>query len=268
MPEEVHGSGSWSISIGENGELVVERIYWEPWSTHVALVGSTLGQPDPVFTNARCVSAEVTPLGSITGSPATYHTAQIKLTYRAKTSIPAADSPLPGNPTLPSGGAELTFNVRATREAILHSVHGMRYGDNLSGSITGPIPTDEAQGRQLVSIEEWTIRVSNLVAPNYSNLNSLKGCVNNATFLGHAVDTVLFVGYDVDIEWRYDSGSWTRRYAVTWHFRVREATRKNSDNTTTTVGWNHVYRNGDWVYIYVNQHELLYPRKSFANIFV
>lgn len=266
MAVELDQSGSWSITLASPSELVVERMYWESWSAAPAFVGSALGLPDPVFPLARCVEARVEPVGVITASPADYSHAKITLRFRATTEVPSADSPLPGNPTLP-GDASVSVRVTGTREVIAHPVVGLRYGDNLTGNPVGPIPTDEAQGRTFVPVEEWHITLRNLVMPNYSRLNAKKGHVNSTTFLGHAPETVLFESYDIELEWRYVSGNWTRTYAVTWHFRVREVTRKNSDNTTTTVGWNHVLRGGDWVTLYVNQHEKLYPATSFADIF-
>ncbi len=102
-----------------------------------------------------------------------------------------------------------------------------------------PVPEDVNPGI-LVPTEDFTLTWSRVPLPPWTAMRDLRGKINSATFLGHAVGTVMFLGVrtarDFQIE---DTGLWRLEY----HFKVNA--KESTKTANLKLGWNFFWRKED-----------------------
>ncbi len=206
--EELAGSPSGTLSDGKFTGKRMFLVDWSDWTAFmIELYGSyTLTGGTPTFNNpatfpgvpqAICTDVSFAPLsgddpvknGEITlsnGNAVTYDKAKISATYK----IPFSNSSNSGRSDLP-GVPEGTFlDFSSDHGAEYMTVPG-RYW-NWKGT-TDRVAEDTSPGI-LLPTEDISLTWSRVTSPPWLAIESKKGSVNTAAFVGYPAKTLLFIG--------------------------------------------------------------------------
>ncbi|MHB1033235.1 MAG: hypothetical protein ACYC35_05190 [Pirellulales bacterium] len=247
--EELAGSPTWSVRDGRATATRVFKVAWEDRFDFVRdlwggywVVGNrwvyVLPATFPDLAGALVTDVHVelfdpdaptsdTFLAGLSSGTNVYSHARVTATYR---NLPGDDRRA-GKPAHPEGTV-LTFSSDLSAE--YQTIPGRTWEWNVAGS--PDVPADINPGI-LVPAEDLELTWHRVPRPPWDAIRDLRGKVNASAFMGHAPETVLFLGARAHCDCQiFDTGLWKLEY----HFKVKEV--QATADSATLYGWNRFYR--------------------------
>lgn len=254
---ELSGSNSSSHTIGSGNQAT--RVFVGAWADRLATAKGLLGAAHPAIPSCWCRSVRIDPFPDDAKMPYEY----AKLTAEYATDFSNQPWPFP-KPSIRTNTALSIGSIQITAEFMRVPARATRWADNTSGSPDKPVPEDDSgAGRILVRKAEITLVWDYVDDPPISTWNSLRGCVNQSTFLGCEPETLLFLGYELAPSTKASiTAPWT--WKLTAKFSYRAIKQSN------TYGWNHEYRQDGWQRVTMSDGQNWvdrYQQQDFSEMF-
>lgn len=275
--DELAGSGrtQHDADNGNGGE----RLFLTYWGDRYDFAEAIAGQPYPGVPWAYCrqiavepFSAELCPDAAALADPnsqiVTYSQNGGKVALvRASYATDYANAPWPCEIPEPghTASTRLQLRVRGTAQFLTLPANSTRWDDNQGGYAAGRLPGPDDNVRLIIPITEFHVEWLYVDEPPANLLRDTQGSVNDAAFLGHEAETVLFESYDIGTMSQFvpsDPFAWK----VTCMFRARRI--KVGANI---YGWNHEYRDDGWQRVWMREPGgglvRRYPQADLSGLF-
>jgi hypothetical protein len=279
--EELEGSPR--IRANEQGTTATRlfKVAWSDWQPFARLlvgtyetVGAAIQFVPPLafpgFQNLLVDEISIDPfdprnpdgaeVSSITSGTNSYPDAGARVTAVYRTAFDQNNRPRGDLPTVPQGTI-LSFSADLATEFL--TIPGRVWSWDIAGA--PKVPEDVNPG-VLLPTGSFQLAWRRVPLPPWNAIRSLRGTVNNATFLGAPAGTVLFQGARASREFQFieDGGFWRIEY------EFLEQTKQRSAGAA--VGWNYFYREeasgGEhWLKIKDDSGNNPYPSSDFSSLF-
>jgi len=242
--EELEGSPTIRLNRKEMIGTRIFKVDWADWPTFVELVwgvwqnvgsattyipaSSFYGLPGMWASDIDIVPFQPdSPLGgpvSLGGIQVGYNWAKITVTYKP---FPIPDGRYPNVPN----GTFLVIDGNIGSEYMSVPGRHWQWPDNTTAE-------DDLTAGLLVPHESIQMSWRWVPQPPWTAMRTIRGCVNNAAFFGHAAGNVLFLGATYDREYQANSGA-----ASLWRINYRFSCKEVVGTTSSAVyGHNYFFR--------------------------
>lgn len=246
--EELAGSPVWEMREGRIRARRVFRVAWseafafvaELWGSYRHVAGAYVyappayfpGLPQAIVTDVRVEpfdprSPAPSTLGALSAATASYAGgARVTAEYTT-----LDDRDRPDLPDVPQGTI-LRYSSDVGFEYLPQAGRVWRW--DIAGA---PDVDPDFDAGLLIPVEDLRLSWERVPLPPWSAMRDLRGRVNDAAFLGHSAETVLFVGARAQRDFQLvDTGLWR----IVYQFKVREV--PSTADPDVKWGWNHHYR--------------------------